>query len=188
LNSYSEERQPVFRDVANDFIAARVRAEAEFLTRYNPARDKAEFEKAWAAREGDLGTRVHAYEPNYEGSAVVAGPPNGKSGAHGQHLFDARAGHHLAPQSLSSGRNVFEELGHGFTLQAFDAPAGDAERIELAAKSLSIPLKVLRDSFGGGREAYGRRMILVRPDQFIAWTGDAAPPDAEALLHKVAGR
>jgi hypothetical protein len=31
-------------------------------------------------------------------------------------------------------------------------------------------------------------MILVRPDQFIAWTGDAAPADAEALLRKIAGR
>jgi 4-hydroxyisophthalate hydroxylase len=188
LDSYSDERQPVFRDVANDFIAARVRAEGEFLARYNPARDKAEFEKAWAARETDLGTRVHAYEPNYEGSAVVAGPANGKSGAHGKHLFDARAGHHLAPQPLSSGRNVFEELGSGFTLLAFDAPAGDAERVEQAAKALGIPLKVVLDSLSGGREAYGQRMILVRPDQFIAWTGDAAPADADALLRKVSGR
>jgi 2-polyprenyl-6-methoxyphenol hydroxylase-like FAD-dependent oxidoreductase len=188
LNSYSDERQPVFRDVANDFIAARVRVEAEFLARYNPAHDKAAFEKAWAAHEGDLGMRVHAYEPNYEGSSVVAGPPNGKSGAHGKHLFDARPGHHLAPQPLSSGRNVFEELSDGFTLLAFDAPAADTERIELAAKSLNIPLKVVRDSFSGGREAYGQRMILVRPDQFIAWSGNAAPADADALLRKVAGR
>jgi hypothetical protein len=103
-------------------------------------------------------------------------------------LFDARPGHHLAPQPLSSGRNVFEALGDGFTLVAFDAPAGDAERIELAAKSLNIPLKVVRDSFAGGRETYGHRMILVRPDQFIAWTGDAAPADAEALMRKLVGR
>jgi 2-polyprenyl-6-methoxyphenol hydroxylase-like FAD-dependent oxidoreductase len=188
LNSYSGERQPVFSEVANDFIAARVRGEAEFLKRYSPEQDKAAFEKAWAAHEGDLGIRVHAYEPNYEGSGVVAGPAGAKSGAHGKHLFDARPGHHLAPQPLSSGGTTFEALGDGFTLLAFDAPAGDADRIDLAAKSLNIPLKVVRDSFAGGREAYGRRMILVRPDQFIAWTDDAAPADADALLRKVAGR
>ena len=34
----------------------------------------------------------------------------------GSHAFAARAGHHLAPQPLSSGRNVFDELGDGFTL------------------------------------------------------------------------
>jgi hypothetical protein len=53
---------------------------------------------------------------------------------------------------------------------------------------LKVPLKVIEDSYAGGREAYGCRLILVRPDQFIAWTGDAAPDDAPALLRKVAGR
>ena len=49
------------------------------------------------------------------------GPPGGASSAHGSHTFTARAGHHLPPQLLSSGRNVFEELGPDFTLLAFDA-------------------------------------------------------------------
>jgi hypothetical protein len=31
-------------------------------------------------------------------------------------------------------------------------------------------------------------MILVRPDQFIAWIGDHAPPDADRILRKVGGR
>ena len=52
---------------------------------------------------------------------MVIGPPGGVCSAHGTHMLKARAGHHLAPQPLSSGRNVFEELGRGFTLLAFDA-------------------------------------------------------------------
>ena len=121
LQSYSDERRPIFKEVAEDFIAARIRNDGEFLNRYNPARDKAEFEAAWKAQESDVGNRAQVYEPNYEGSPVVIGPPGGKSTAHGKHVFKARAGHHLAPQMLSSGRNVFEELGRGFTLLAFDA-------------------------------------------------------------------
>lgn len=186
LDSYSLERQPVFRDVAEDFIADRIRKEADFLDRYNPAKDKTAFEKAWAAHEGDLGIRVRSYEPNYEGSPVVAGPPNGKSSAHGNHAFEARAGHHLAPQILSSGRNTFEELGEGFTLFALDT--GDIAGLQKAAAELSVPLKVVEDSGAEPRKAYGCRMILVRPDQFIAWTGDAAPADPLALIRKVAGR
>jgi hypothetical protein len=187
LDSYSRERQPVFRDVAEDFIAARIREEAAFLARYNRARDKSEFERAWAERESDLGKRVHRYEPNYEGSPVVFGPPGAKSGAHGDHSFVARAGHHLAPQLLSSGRNVFEEFGPAFTLLAFDAAGEDVARIEDAARARKVPLKVVKDSQADGREAYGCKLILVRPDQFTAWCGDvsAAP---EQLIAKAAGQ
>lgn len=187
LQSYSDERRPVFRDVAEDFIAKRIASDGEFLARYNPARDRGEFEAAWAARETDIGQRAQKYEPNYEGSAVVLGPPGGVTTAHGEHRLEARAGHHLAPRTLSSGRNVYEELGKGFTLLAFGAPAGGAQAIAAAARALTIPVALIEDSYDGGREAYGHRFVLVRPDQFIAWTGDAAPADPQALLRRVAG-
>ena len=64
---------------AEDFIAARIRDDDAFLTRYDPARDRAEFEAAWQARESDVGSRRKAYEPNYEGSAIVFGPSGGKT-------------------------------------------------------------------------------------------------------------
>jgi 4-hydroxyisophthalate hydroxylase len=187
LDSYSPERQPVFRDVAENFIAARIREEGEFLARYNPARDRAEFERAWAERESDLGKRVHRYEPNYEGSPAVSGRPGAESGAHGDHSFLARAGHHLAPQPLSSGKNVFEELGRGFTVLALDAAADDVLRIEESAGSRKVPLKTVRDTRSGGREAYGCKLVLVRPDQFIAWCGDRVA-DADALIAKAPGQ
>jgi 2-polyprenyl-6-methoxyphenol hydroxylase-like FAD-dependent oxidoreductase len=188
LESYSLERQPVFRDVAEDFIAKRIARDGEFFAKHNPARDRADFEQAWEARKTDLPNRAQSYEPHYEGSPIVAGPPGGVTSAHGQHSFAARTGHHLAPQLLSSGRNVFEELGRGFTLIALDAPKGDVEAFRQAAQSLGVPFTVIEDSYTGGREAYGCRLILVRPDQFIAWTGDAGPVDANAPLRKVAGR
>jgi 2-polyprenyl-6-methoxyphenol hydroxylase-like FAD-dependent oxidoreductase len=188
LNSYSAERQPVFRDVAEGFIAARISEEGDFLARYNPERDRADFEQAWATREGDLGQRVNRYEPNYEGSPVVVGPAGGTTSAHGDHSFKARAGHHLASQPLSSGRNVFEELGRGFTLLALDAATSDVERLERAAQSCGVPLKVVRDSAAGGRENYEAKLILIRPDQFVAFVADAAPADAEALMRRVSGQ
>jgi 2-polyprenyl-6-methoxyphenol hydroxylase-like FAD-dependent oxidoreductase len=188
LQSYDEERRPVFRDIGEDFIAARIRADADFLARYNPERNRAAFARAWKERESDVGDRFQACETSYEGSPVVAGPPGGVCGAHGDHLFKARAGHHLAPQPLSSGRNVFEELGRGFTLLAFDAEDATVQAFEAAAHNLAVPLKVVRDSAGGGRERYEARLVLVRPDQFVAWTGDRAPADTVALIGKVVGR
>ncbi len=79
LQSYSDERRPIFKEVAEDFIAARIRNDGAFLNRYSPARDKAEFEKAWKGQESDVGNRAQVYEPSYEGSPVVIGPPGGVS-------------------------------------------------------------------------------------------------------------
>ena len=188
IRSYSDERRPIFKETGEDFIAARINADAVWLERHNPERDKADFEQAWAARQSRAGGSVLSYEPHYEGSSVIAGPPDGKSGAHGTHTFSARAGHHLAPQPLSSGKNVFEELGLGFTLLAFGAEDAAVHAFEQAAASARIPLSVVRDSYDGGREAYEKRLILVRPDQYVAWTGDHAPPDVSALLAQVTGR
>jgi 4-hydroxyisophthalate hydroxylase len=188
LESYSDERRPIFKEVAEDFIAKRIRIDGEFLKRYSPDRDKAEFERAWKDKETDMDTRALLYEPSYEGSPVVIGPPGGKSTAHGEHVLKARSGHHLVPQQLTSGRNVFEELGPGFTLLAFGVDDAAVIAFEQAAAALHVPLKVLRDSYADGRMKYEIRMILVRPDQFIVWTGDRAPEHANLVMRTVAGR
>ena len=54
---------------------------------------------------------MQSYEPNYEGSPVVAGPFGGKSSAHGTHSFAARAGHHLAPQAAVDGAQCVRAIG-----------------------------------------------------------------------------
>ncbi len=188
LQSYSEERRPIFHETGEDFIAARIRSDRVFLDRYSPERDRAEFERAWQDRPKAMAGSLQSYEPNYEGSSVVWGPPGGKCSAHGVHSYAARAGHHLAPQSLSSGQNVFEALGPGFTLFAFDAEAQAIATFEAAARTLNVPLTIVRDSYEGGREIFGARLMLVRPDHYIVWIGDSAPEDGVRLLRKVVGR
>jgi 2-polyprenyl-6-methoxyphenol hydroxylase-like FAD-dependent oxidoreductase len=188
LRSYSEERRPIFKEIAEDFIAARIEKDGAFLARYDPKRDREEFERAWQARETEGGTRVQSYEPNYEGSPVVAGPPGGRSSAHGTHAFKARAGHHLTPQPLSTGRNIFEELRAGYTLLALDADDRTVQSFEQAGESLCVPLKVVRDTCGGELTRYESLLILIRPDQYVVWTGDTPPDDVRALLARATGR
>jgi 4-hydroxyisophthalate hydroxylase len=188
LASYSAERLPIFMETGRDFIAGRIESDRQFLERYSPERDRETFERAWKERVAGVSQRVQVYEPHYEGSSIVIGPPGGRTSAHGKHTFEAKAGHHLPPQPLSSGRNVFEELGTGFTLLAFGVDEGAVRAFEAAARALRIPLKTVRDSYAGGRDAYGARLILVRPDQYVVWTGDAAPGDARAIMAKVVGR
>ncbi len=187
LDSYDLERRPIFKQVGEEFIAARIKWEGEVINRHDPARDPAAFARDWAELKSGAGPIVANFEPNYEGSPIVFGPPGGVTGARGTYMFKARPGHHLAPRTLSSGRNVFEELGGGFVLFGFDAPADAVAAFEAAATARKVPLKIVRDTQGGGREDFEARLILVRPDQYVAWTGDAAPADAGAVLAKAAG-
>ena len=188
LQSYTAERQPVFMETGRDFIEAGIERDRQFLDRYDPDRDRAEFEAAWQAHAGAAAPRVLTYEPHYEGSPIVFGPQGGRSSASGAHSFAARAGHHLPPQRLSSGRNVFEELGPDFTLLAFDGEERTVAAFETAARALRVPLKIVRDTYDNGRTAYAAKLILVRPDRYVAWLGDGAPTDTTAVMRKVAGR
>jgi 4-hydroxyisophthalate hydroxylase len=187
LDSYSEERQPVFVETGEAMIVGGIERDDEFMRRHDPTVDRQDFEAAWGRRTtGDAAGP--SYEPNYEGSSVVLGPPGASIGVDGSHTFAARAGHHLAPEELSSGRNVYEELGAGFTLLAFDAGEGPVEQLVARAADLGIPLTVVRDSFDERRLEYEARLVLVRPDQYVAWAGDKLPDDVDRLLTQVTGR
>jgi len=54
IRSYSEERRPIFKETGEDFIAARINADAACWNSKSRA-DKAEFETAWAARQSRAG-------------------------------------------------------------------------------------------------------------------------------------
>jgi 2-polyprenyl-6-methoxyphenol hydroxylase-like FAD-dependent oxidoreductase len=188
LDSYDAERRPVFASTARDFIGKAIESDRAFLSAHDPLRDRAGFEAEWSARSSGARGEVDAFEPNYRGSQIVAGEPGAITNAVGSHRFEARAGHHLAPQSLSDGRDVYEALGEGFTLLAFDADEEAVGQIRAAAERAGLPLAVVSDTADGGRKKYRARLVLVRPDQFVAWTSDDAPPDPAALLALVSGR
>ncbi len=187
LDSYDEERRPVFQSTARDFIEKAIETDRQFLEAFSPERDKDTFEREWKARQSGATSEVNTFEPNYEGSSVVQGAPGSNCSAVGSHSFKARAGHHLSPAPLSSGCNIFEELGEGFTLLGLDCDDGVVDAFERAAETLCVPLKVIRDSRAGGRERYEAAFVLVRPDQFVAWASDDSSVQAEEIFRRVIG-
>jgi 2-polyprenyl-6-methoxyphenol hydroxylase-like FAD-dependent oxidoreductase len=180
LASYSGERQPVFAQTGEQVIAGGIARDREFLERHRPDGDATQFAAAWrdfAARE----PTPSRYEPHYEGSPVVAGGRATSPGVWGRHSFEARPGHHLSPHPLSSGQNVYRELGPHFTLLSLGHPQPEADAFAAQAGKLGVPLRVVRDDAAPARDFYAAPLVLVRPDNFVAWTGDDATAAEEAL-------
>jgi hypothetical protein len=174
LASYEEERRPIMIEITEGVIKGNIEKDRDLLRRFSPERNREEFEVAWKAAEA-TSSETPTNEPHYEGSSVVMGPPEGVCSVYSKHSMVAKAGHHLAPQPLSDGRSTFDALGAGYTLFAFDAPEGAVAPFVAAARARDVPLSVVLDSFDAERAAYESRLILVRPDQYVAWTSDDAP-------------
>ena len=71
-------------------------------------------------------------------------------------------------------------------LLAIDA-APQAELFRMAAEEAGIPLTIVTDDDRRLAETYAARLILVRPDQYVCWTGNDVEPDAIGVLKRVSG-
>jgi 2-polyprenyl-6-methoxyphenol hydroxylase-like FAD-dependent oxidoreductase len=87
---------------------------------------------------------------------------------------------------LDDGSSIFDHFGSGFTLLKLD-PAADTAPLERIAANVGMPLKVLTFDSNAMRDLYERALVLIRPDQHVAWRGQALPPDCAALVDTVRG-
>ena len=63
----------------------------------------------------------------------------------------------------------------------------DPRPILKAAQLTGVPVSLVQIDNEEAREIYATDLVLIRPDQHIAWRSDSSPPDPEALLRKIAG-
>lgn len=88
------------------------------------------------------------------------------------------------PHVWVDGASLYDRLGADFTLLRLDARA-DADPIMRAARAQGLPLRLL--DMAVDDPAYRHTLLLVRPDQHVAWRGDGPPEDAGALVGRVRG-
>ncbi len=109
----------------------------------------------------------------YADSPIVAAEPATPVPADAvTYAVTARPGSRLPSVFLSDGTALFERLGPWFTLVSFGA---DGSAFARAAATLGVPLAVLSLDEPELAPIYGARLLLVRPDQHVAWRGHAAP-------------
>ena len=87
---------------------------------------------------------------------------------------------------LDGRRSLYDALGPGYTLLRTD-PDVVVSAIVDAALRRRVPLAIVDLDGAAAQNAYRHKLTLVRPDQHVAWRGDAAPDDAMTLIDRIRG-
>jgi 2-polyprenyl-6-methoxyphenol hydroxylase-like FAD-dependent oxidoreductase len=175
LDSYESERRPVQERVIREATANMAVLSTELLADNLAAGDDAGIAARHAAHQRIQETKkseFHSLElvlgVELAGAAIADG-----GGGRLPHVW------------LGAGRSLYDELGDGFTLLVLGG--GDPDALVAAAASTGVPMTCLDLRDQRIRDRFGADLMLVRPDQHVAWCGDAPPPDSVALLHRVRG-
>lgn len=176
LDTYELERQPIAR--RNTRFA---RAFADSIGLYEPVPeiedDTAEGERARRAAGAYLGAHAKAefnipgitFGARYDQSPIIIGdgtiaPPD----AANTYVPSACPGGRAPHLWLSPDRSLFDLFGFEWTLLRLSAKSRGAALIAAAAQA-GIELRVLDVSSEEAREIYGADLVLIRPDQVVAW-------------------
>ncbi|MGY1778458.1 FAD-dependent monooxygenase [Geodermatophilus sp. SYSU D00804] len=193
LDSYEPERRPVARRT----IDAAGSQEA-FLAPAFTGRDLDDDGPTGVELRAALAEALQVKDPEFHSLGLVLGydypdspvvVPDGRpvpAPALATFTPSAHPGARLPHAWLGDGDSLFDRLGDGFTVLRLD-PAADAGSLASAAAARGVPLTDA-DLSGvpGLRDLLGADLVLVRPDQHVAWRGDAVL-DADTLLARVLG-
>jgi hypothetical protein len=87
---------------------------------------------------------------------------------------------------LRDGRSLYDALGTSFTLLRFDRSV-PVDALAGAAAKRGVPFAVLDVEAEEARAPYAHKLVLSRPDQHVAWRGNAEPNEPMALIDLVRG-
>jgi len=82
--------------------------------------------------------------------------------------------------------SLYDMLGSGYTLLRFD-PTVSISAIVEASSRRHVPLTILDASAPNALALYERKLVLVRPDQHVAWRGNSDPVDPIKLVDLLRG-
>jgi len=195
LRSYDQERRPVgFR--ARAASARHFDIRRQIFASYTPELHEDSETGARARRDlgslieelGNLENEAHGLVLGYryDDSPIVcheAGEPPREDLA--AYVPSTWPGVRVPSVNLEDGTAIFDRLGPGFTLLSFSDV--DSTPIEAAAAQRGLPLHVLDIQDEKAQGLYECALVLVRPDQHVAWRGNAAPGDPLGIIDRIRG-
>lgn len=195
IDTYETERRPVaIRNLAQSYALAQAKSslsvpqgiedetpEGEKLREDLGARTEEALAEEYFSMGIQLGARyddspiIHAEEGEIRTSDPFTYVPTAWPGGRAPHRW------------LSDGTALFDHFGKGFTLLRFGGMAADTTALEQAAAEKGVPLTIFDEPDPETRALYEADLALIRPDQYVAWRGQAVPDDPATLIDLVRG-
>jgi len=127
----------------------------------------------------------------YDDSPIIAAdkapPPDDFINYHPTSIPGGRAPHAWLDLEHGNGSSLYDRLGTGMTLLRLGHRPPDTRAIVDAASRRRVPLFVVDIEDRDIRDLYDCDLALIRPDHYVAWRGNVAPSDADALLAQLVG-
>jgi 2-polyprenyl-6-methoxyphenol hydroxylase-like FAD-dependent oxidoreductase len=198
LDSYESERKPIA--VRNTRAARAIAKQVGVLD--IPA-SMEEDSPIGAEQRRELGAQVSTYlgtqfapigvelGARYDGSSIIASDEAAPTDSIVQYIPTGQPGGRAPHSWLGAGRGIgdslYDRLGNGFTLLRLGRKPADGAGLAEAANKSGVPFDVLDVADEATRDLYGADLVLLRPDQHIAWRGEKSPSDASAIVARVVG-
>jgi hypothetical protein len=123
----------------------------------------------------------------YEASPIIAYDGAAAPGySLGQYTPSTVPGCRMPHAFVNGTTSLYDILGPGYTLVRFD-PSIDVAALRRSAERAGVPLTVLDLDPATVDTAYDVPLVLVRPDQHVAWRGQTIGGSAEALFDRLRG-
>lgn len=196
LDSYERERRPVHDMVLDEAVANHAMLGNQ-LWKEGLDTDSA----AGAAMRREVGARIQATKMRefttlgvmlgyrYDDSPVIVSDGSPAPGRdYVNYVPTSRPGARAPHAWMHDGSSLFDHFGDGFTLLVSkDAPSAAIDQARVQAQNANVPLKVLQPHEAGIAELYPTRFTLIRPDQHVAWRGNAWPAASLGILGTITG-
>ena len=189
LESYEVERKPLAQ---RNTAYARHFADSVGLFPVTPELEAATPEGAAAREAAARHLNAHArlefnipgvtFGGRYDGSPIIVAdgtepPPDTAN----EYVPTACPGGRPPHAWLPDGRSLFDTFHAGWTLLSLGSDAPDTRGFETAAQQAGLDLAVVRHVSPELLALYEAPLALVRPDQIVAWRGDASVDAAQVL-------
>lgn len=123
----------------------------------------------------------------YSNSPIISGDGSGAPPFElGRYTPSTVPGCRTPHLTLENGESLYDRMGSGFTLLRFD-PSINVASLVAGAERRGLPLQVVDVDQSLAAETYDVKLVLSRPDQYVAWSGNTAPTDALSLIDLVRG-